>query len=161
MRRKDREITDQTTIDSIIRRSNVIHIAMLDGEYPYIVPMNFGYSFDGQQLRFCMHCAKEGKKLDLLRKNPSVAFELTIDNGLQEGPTPCSYGYLYECVMGRGKVRFADDPAEKTSLLRLIMLHHTGESYEFTKQHASAVEVFVIDVEELTAKAQRPKPLRV
>jgi nitroimidazol reductase NimA-like FMN-containing flavoprotein (pyridoxamine 5'-phosphate oxidase superfamily) len=128
---------------------------------PYIVPMNFGYSFDGQRFTFCMHSAKAGKKLDLLRENPSVAFELMIDGGLEEGKSPCNYGYLYECVMGRGKVRFADDPREKIELLNRIMLQHTGRCFEFTELHASAVEVFVIEAEELTAKAQRPKPVRV
>lgn len=161
MRRKDREITDLQAIDSIIRRCSIIHIAMFDGEYPYIVPMNFGYSFDGQRFTFCMHSAKAGKKLDLLRENPSVAFELMIDGGLEEGKSPCNYGYLYECVMGRGKVRFADDPREKIELLNWIMLQHTGRCFEFTELHASAVEVFVIEAEELTAKAQRPKPVRV
>lgn len=162
MRRKDLEITDPAAIESIIRRCNIIHIAMFDGEYPYVVPMNFGYSFDGRRFTFCMHSTvKASKKLDLLRKNPNVAFELTAGHGIEEGKSPCNYRYLYECVMGKGKVRFASDPAEKIALLNQIMAHHTGREFPFTELHACAVELFVIETEELTAKAQKPRPVRV
>ncbi|HWQ59163.1 MAG TPA: pyridoxamine 5'-phosphate oxidase family protein [Clostridia bacterium] len=161
MRRKDREITDLREIERIIRRCMSIRIAMLDGEYPYIVPMNFGYAFEGEKLRISMHSAKAGKKIDLLRANPRVAFELCVEKGLEDGKSPCNYGYLYECVMGRGTIRFVEDPAEKVALLALLARHQTGRDFAFTELHAGTVEVLVLEVEELSAKAQKPKPIRV
>ena len=62
MRRAEKEITDRAQIDSIIQEAGVCRIGLVDGDEAYIVPMNFGYA-DG-----CLwfHCAKEGRKMDLV-----------------------------------------------------------------------------------------------
>lgn len=42
MRRRDREITDKQEILEVMRKCDVCRIALHDGDYPYIVPLNFG-----------------------------------------------------------------------------------------------------------------------
>ncbi|HNU36390.1 MAG TPA: pyridoxamine 5'-phosphate oxidase family protein, partial [Methanomassiliicoccales archaeon] len=68
MRKAEREIMDQGELEEVIRRAEVCRLAMVDDGKPYIVPMNFGYR------NGCLyfHCAKEGRKLDVLRENPKV-----------------------------------------------------------------------------------------
>ena len=76
MRRSDREITDLGEILSIINDCKVIHLAMVDDGEPYLLPLNFGYACEGGAFSFFCHSAREGRKLDILRKNPTVAFEM-------------------------------------------------------------------------------------
>ena len=70
MRRTDKEITDRKQINSILDEAVVLHLALVDGEWPYLVPVNFGY----RDKAIYIHCAREGKKLDLARKNDRVVF---------------------------------------------------------------------------------------
>ena len=72
MRRKDREVTNIIEILQIIEKAKVLHLALFDADYPYIVPLHYGYEYKEGILIFYMHCAKEGHKLDLIRSNPNV-----------------------------------------------------------------------------------------
>ena len=65
MRRKDREVTNIIEILQIIEKAKVLHLALFDADYPYIVPLHYGYEYTEGILIFYMHCAKEGYKLDL------------------------------------------------------------------------------------------------
>lgn len=68
MRRKDKEIVSRAECDAVLNEAQVAHVAMVDGEKPYVVAMNFSY--DGRALY--LHCAKEGRKLEILARNPNV-----------------------------------------------------------------------------------------
>lgn len=47
MRRKDREVTELEAVMEIIRQCDVLRLGLADGDYPYIVPMNFGWEEKG------------------------------------------------------------------------------------------------------------------
>ena len=79
MRRKDREVTDQAAIQAILDKAQVLHLAMIDGDRPYVVPMHYGYTLENGRLTLYLHSAKEGRKLDILSKNSAVAFVLETD----------------------------------------------------------------------------------
>lgn len=70
MRRKDREVTDLSQLEEIIGRCDCIHLGLLDGEYPYVVPMNFGYERSGDHFTFYMHAASEGKSWNCSMRIP-------------------------------------------------------------------------------------------
>ena len=66
---------------------------MFDADYPYIVPLHYGYEYKEGILIFYMHCAKEGHKLDLIRSNPNVCIEIESDVELiSGGDVACKYG---------------------------------------------------------------------
>ena len=67
----DREIRDKEIIKAILDMCDVISIGMFDGEYPYVLPVNFGYEFE-EDLIFFTHHAVVGYKNDLIKKNPKV-----------------------------------------------------------------------------------------
>ena len=90
MRRSDREITDLDEILSIINDCKVIHLAMVDDGEPYLLPLNFGYTCEGGAFSFFCHSAREGRKLDILRKNPTVAFEMDCRGGSTSTMSPAS-----------------------------------------------------------------------
>ncbi len=81
MRRKDREITGIGEIEVIISHADICRIALTENNMPYIVAMNFGYS-GGEKKRLYFHCATEGRKIDMIRKNSYVCFQM--DTGSQD-----------------------------------------------------------------------------
>ncbi len=72
MRRSDREITDEKKIAEILDTAKILHLGMVDGGRPYVLPLHYGYEFADGALVFYMHGAKEGRKLEVLRTNPAV-----------------------------------------------------------------------------------------
>lgn len=78
MRRKDREVTDFETILGIIDECNIIRIGLADGDFPYIVPLNFAYTVSDQQIEFYVHGTMAGRKYELMNKNRKCSFEMDI-----------------------------------------------------------------------------------
>ena len=88
MRRKDREITHIHAILDLVSECRVCRLAMTDGGVPYIVPLNYGYEYADGALTFYFHSAKEGRKLEILKKNPMVCLELDGRGELVEDANP-------------------------------------------------------------------------
>lgn len=84
MRRKDREIKCLDDIFSVVENCAVVHVAMVDGGKPYVVALNFGFERRGGSLILYLHSAQEGKKMDILRKNPNVVFLLVCETDPSE-----------------------------------------------------------------------------
>ena len=158
MRRKDREVTNTEDILHIIDQTTVLRLGLFDDEYPYIVPMNFGYTFSDGTLNFYMHCAREGHKLDLIRKNPHVCIELEGDTeAISGGDVACRYGTVYSSVIGRGTARLLEGEEERLRGLHLIMAHMTGRSFDISGRMIGGLEIIEVTVPDFTAKA-RKKP---
>jgi len=155
MRRTDREITDLREIEAIIARTRYLHLGMFDGDYPYVVPLHYGYELKDGRLTFFAHCAQEGHKLDCLRANDRVFVELDRGEEVVAGDVPCEYGALFESVMGRGKATLLTDDSEKAAALACLMKTQTGQDHEISEKMTSMVTVIRIDVESFTAKARR------
>lgn len=157
MRRKDREVTDIRQIESIIEKAKVVHIGMIDGGTPYVVPMQYGYVFTDGALTLYLHGAKEGRKIDCIKKNPNVFIELETDIApISGGDIPCKYSSAYASVMGDGTAEIVEDPKEKVFGLESIMKTQTGKAFTVSEEMAAAVSVIKISVPRVTAKS-RPR----
>ncbi|MGI5074094.1 pyridoxamine 5'-phosphate oxidase family protein [Treponema vincentii] len=157
MRRTDREVTDNRQIQSIIEQAKVVHIGMIDNDRPYVVPMQYGFVFADGQLTLYVHCAKEGRKLDIIKKNPRVFIELETEAAIiSGGDIPCKYGSEYASVMGDGTVVVVEDVAEKIFGLQLLMKTQTGRDFDISEQMTKSVTVLRIDVPHVTAKSRTP-----
>ena len=157
MRRKDREITRIEDILSIVDRAKVLRLGLFDDNFPYIVPLHFGYEYAEGKLIFYMHSAKEGHKLDLIRRKQNVCIELDCDTELiPGGDIPCSYSSSFASLIGRGLAEIVDDEQEKVRGLYLLMKNQTGREFEITTQMASAVAVIKVVVCDFSAKS-KPK----
>ena len=155
MRRKDRQITDLEAIRAILDKAKVLHLAMIDGDRPYVVPMNYGYALADGWLTLYLHGAKEGRKLDVLQQNDRVAFVLETDvSPVSGGDIPCKYGEAYASVMGEGRAVLLTDSAEKMAALSILMKTQTGRDFAFTPAMTDAVAVLRLDVDNFTAKAR-------
>ena len=155
MRRIDRAVTDDQQITSIIEQAKVVHIGMIDNDRPYMVPMQYGFVFCDGKLTLYVHCAKEGRKLDILKKNPCVFIELETNVAIiSGGDVPCKYGSEYASVMGEGTAVIVEDVAEKILGLQLMMKTQSGRDFDITEQMATSVTVLRIDVPYVTAKCR-------
>ena len=155
MRRKDRQITEIEAIRAILDKAKVLHLAMIDGARPYVVPMNYGYALADGRLTLYLHGAKEGRKLDVLQQNDRVAFVLETDvSPVSGGDIPCKYGEAYASVMGEGRAVLLTDSAEKMAALSILMKTQTGRTFSFTPEMTDGVAVIRIDVDSFTAKAR-------
>lgn len=159
MTRRERQITDIGEIIKILDKSKVAHVGMIDGDEPYVVPMNYGYIMDGEKLTLYLHGATQGRKLDVMRANPKVFFEAVCDVVPFEGDVACKYGVTYASIMGRGTAELVEDVEEKKLGLSVLMKTQTGKDFSFDDKLTTVVSVIRIDVLEYTAK-HRPAPKR-
>ena len=153
MTRREREITDRSEIIDILDRCMIVHLGLVDGDEPYVVPMNYGYTMEEDgELTLYLHGATQGRKLDLMKKNPKVFIEMECDVAPFEGDVACRYGTAYKSLMGRGIAELIDDPEEKMRCLSLFMKTQTGRDFEFNEKLVKVVSIIKIHVKEYTAK---------
>lgn len=151
MRRKDREITDFQEIINIIKQCDVCRIALNDGDFPYIVPLNFGLDVQGEQVFFYFHCAMEGKKLDLIARDNRAAFEMDCDHNfiLYEERMSCTMGYA--SVMGHGTIETVPEE-DKYQALKILMRQYHAEDFQFNTDMMKVTTVLKMTVTDMTAK---------
>jgi nitroimidazol reductase NimA-like FMN-containing flavoprotein (pyridoxamine 5'-phosphate oxidase superfamily) len=157
MTKRERQITDENQIKAILDTAGVLHLGLSVNDEPYVVPMNYGYTMENGKLVLYLHSALRGKKLDMLRANSRVFFEMDCDRVPFEGKLPCQYGLAYSSVMGRGTARIVEDVEEKKRAMTILMKTQTQKDFTFEDRLVSIVAVIRIDVAEYTAK-HRPLP---
>ncbi len=148
MRRSDREISDLKSIEAILQQASVCRLALSDENRPYIVPMNFGYR--DKVLYF--HSAGEGRKIEILQKNPHVCFEFDVGHELVIAEKACDYGMKYQSVIGFGTAAMINDNDEKKSALAIIMNQYAGGRYEFDDAAVAKTAVFKVEIHSMTGK---------
>ncbi len=150
MRRKQNEVTDINEIINIINNCDVIRVGMSVNNEPYIVPMNFGFE-DGC---FYFHGAKEGHKINMIKVNPKVCFELDTDHRMIDGSDrACDWTMKYASVMGNGTMHIVEDPAEKREALDILMRQYGGkESYEYSDRMIERIGIMKLVVSDMVGK---------
>lgn len=149
MRRKEKQIEDTELLTEILREATVCRIGMIDGDKPYIVPMNYGYS-DG-----CLyfHSAKKGKKIDLLRNDNYVCFETETRLETVRGKDACKWGMKYLSVIGYGRVTFLEKKEDKVLGLNAIMEQNApGEKWRYNERGLDKTLVLKLKIESMTGK---------
>ena len=157
MTKREFEVTDPVEIQKILQESKILHLGLIDEGTLYIVPMNYGYTFENGKIILYLHSAVEGYKLDVIGKNATCCFEMECGVEPFAGKIACQYGVAYYSLMGRGKAVIVDDVAEKEKAMALLMKAQTGKDFEFDEKLVSIVSVIRLDIDEYTAK-HRPAP---
>jgi hypothetical protein len=153
MRKKKREIGNPAEVEAILEAGHVLHLAMcVDGE-PYVVPLNYGYANGA----IWLHGATEGKRIDMIRANGRVAFNVIGYEELKRADDPCKYGAYYESVSGTGRAVIVEDEEEKRAGLEALMSHYEDGPFEFPDDIVAITGLVRIDIETLTGKRLLPK----
>lgn len=149
MRKADREIRDRAAIRALMEEFLVCRIGLADGLTPYVVPINFGL---GENCLY-LHCATEGRKLDILRKNDRVCFEMDLLREIKQAPEACGWSARYESVIGFGRAVVLTDIEEKRRGLDMIMDHYGAkEPFRYPDDTLARTTVIRIDITEVTGK---------
>lgn len=154
MRRRDREVTDLTELLKIIDACEVLRLGLADGAVPYIVPVNFAYTFDGETLCFYIHGAKAGRKYALMQRCGVCAFEMDLPLQMECFLERGSVTMHYKSVMGTAAIAFLEGEEKQDAVENILM-----QRYEMTRHfayHKSTLErtaVAKLTVQELSAKA--------
>jgi uncharacterized protein len=154
MRRTDRELRDPAETRAILDQADVIHLALADNDTPYLVTMNFGIRREGP-LALYVHCAHEGRKIDMLRRNNRVCFSVDVGREVfqAEKGTSCGYSMRYRSVVGSGRMTFVTDPSEKLAGLTAVMDHYfPGTQHRFGEKMVGQTTIIRLDVEEISGK---------
>ncbi len=154
MRRSDREVTDFSNLEQIIQQCDVCRLGLSENNTPYVVPLNFGYEINDGRLTLFFHCAKEGKKLNILQVNPNVCFEMDCRHELVEKENACSYSMKYESIIGNGKAEILFNMQEKNKALSKIMEKYTHRTdFQFDPGMVEKITVFQVVSQDFTGKS--------
>lgn len=151
MRRKDREIKDFDKILQIMRQCDSCVLALNDDGFPYMVPLNFGMNIENGQLYLYFHCAMQGKKMDLIRKDNRATFEMDCDHNFILYDKRMSCTMDYSSVIGHGLIEFVEDK-KKYEALKVLMRQYHAEDFLFNTDMIKVTTVLKMKVLDITGK---------
>ena len=153
MRRKDREVTDFGRLVDIIGQCHVLRLGLADGDFPYIVPVNFGYTVRGEEVRFYIHGAMAGRKYELLTKNPYCSFEMDVPLKLDCVDKTRSVTMRYRSLMGRARARLLEGEEKQRAMDGAIMARYEEtRRFDYNRAAAAHTAVWELTVLEMTGK---------
>jgi nitroimidazol reductase NimA-like FMN-containing flavoprotein (pyridoxamine 5'-phosphate oxidase superfamily) len=148
LRRKEKEISDKKEIVEIVRKAQTCRIGLCDDDQPYVFPVNCGY----KEGFLYFHSAQEGRKIEIIKKNPKVCFQMDVDQEIIPAEKACDWSIRYRSVMGFGNAEFVNSPEEKKEALDTIMLHYSSREYMFTESSLNSVCIVRICIDKMTGK---------
>ena len=149
MRKTNQEIGDLAIVDEIIKKSHICRIAMMDGDQAYVLAFNYGY----EENCLYIHSATKGKKLDLLRINPKVGFEIDDSVSLITHESACKWSTTFRSLVGSGELEVISDSSQKIKGLDIIMRHHGASGkLEYGDKHVDAMVILKLTIKELCGK---------
>ena len=142
------EIIDINEIEGIIKRALCCRIGLTANDEPYVVPVCFGY----EENTLYFHGALTGWKVELIKKNNRVCFEMDTDVEVVKAEEPCDWGMKYRSVIGTGRACILENDEEKSHGLNVIMRQYAKENFSFPKSKLDAVLVVRVDIDSITGK---------
>ena len=141
---------DRKQIEQVIKEAYFCQVAFSLDDQPYVVPLNFGYA-DGC---FYFHSKQKGRKIELLKANPKVGFNLQsriepIHD--KEKAENCTLRYL--SVLGSGVMTLIEDDSEKRQALDRICEQYDMQPYDYSEKMMGATALIRLDVMEMVGKA--------
>lgn len=114
--------------------------------------MNYGYK-KGSKPALFLHSAKKGKKIEIIKRNNVVCFQMSIDHKLGKTHVRCNCGMNYKSVVGLGRISFITDKEEKIEALNNIVDRYTKkEKNIFDEKYVSITTVLRVDIDEISGK---------
>ena len=152
MRRSEREIKDQETIQAILGQSQVGRMATINRKgYPVIKPLNYLYQ-DG---KIYFHSSQKGEKMADIRRGSPVCFEVDqpVAYVSARGPA-CSASYYYRSVVIKGKAALVNSRKKKRKVLEDLMEKYQPEGgyAGIGDEILAKTAVIEISIEEMTGK---------
>jgi nitroimidazol reductase NimA-like FMN-containing flavoprotein (pyridoxamine 5'-phosphate oxidase superfamily) len=152
VRQSKKEIRDKEIIIDLLNTAHVGRLGTVTGNgYPMVKPLNFVYAAGN----IYFHTAKEGEKIDDIRRNNRVCFEVDQPIALVKSTgSPCRAEYLYRSVIIRGRAHIVEEPGEQLDALKKLMGKYQPEGGygEFSAEKLKITGIVRIAIEEMTGK---------
>lgn len=148
MRKKEKEVTDVSVMESQLRKAEIMRLAFCDADEPYVVPVCFAYK-DGT---IFVHSAKEGRKLEIIKRSKRVCFEVD-DYKIVRKELPCKWTIDYTSVIGLGDATLVEEGEAKREALDAIMAHYgASPPFDYSEGALSKMLIIRIAVRSMTCK---------
>lgn len=154
MRRSDREIKEFDKLVEVMRKCDVCRLALNDGEYPYILPLNFGMQVVDGQVVLYFHGASEGYKYEVIARDNRAGFEMDCSHRLVTDEVRQSCTMEYESVIGKGHVEVITEYDKMKEALDILMAHYHKEEFHYNKAVIPRTTVMKLTVEHMSGKAR-------
>ncbi|HSL94127.1 MAG TPA: pyridoxamine 5'-phosphate oxidase family protein [Bacillota bacterium] len=154
IRRQDR-LLDVESQYALLHEGKVGYLALVDEKQPYIVPLN--YFLEENMIYF--HCALEGRKLDIIARNPRFCFAVSEMDEVKTGPTACDFGTYYRSVLAYGHAHIIREEPTKTDILTKLTHKYCPPGMTFTPvtpERAAATLLVALEIEKLDGKSRQP-----
>ncbi|MEG0367289.1 MAG: pyridoxamine 5'-phosphate oxidase family protein [Coprobacillus sp.] len=160
MRRFDREIIDPVIINAMMKEFDTLYLGLIDGDYPYVVPVNFGYMMKDDQLLLYIHTSKQGHKIDLIHKSQNVSVTFSRFNDFPDKKYKMHY-HDYRSVMAKGHIHLIEPDKDFNKYKQAFELLYTCNHREvkpLDKEHLPPMNIYeiVCDMKDVTAKSEFP-----
>lgn len=154
MRRKDKEIVDKNILMNILIKSIHGRLGLSLHGRPYVIPISFVYEPGNEEVSgtIYIHSAPEGKKIDIIKKNVHVCFQVDNNISVVRGDTPCNWGMKYQSVICTGEATIVDNFDEKKRVLMLFADKYTGVSSGIMDKAIHGTLLIRIDIRSITGK---------
>ena len=157
MRRSDRARDRSFAFDVIDRCGHGVAALSTGGEGPYCIPLSLVRV--GDDLFF--HCALEGRKLDLLRRDPRVCVTF-VGEDTPVFLEPAMYSTYFQSAIVTGTAQEVTGEAEKIAALRALCRKLTPDRMDgfdaAVSKSLKVTSVWRISMEEVTGKAKLRRP---
>ncbi|GLC28773.1 pyridoxamine 5'-phosphate oxidase family protein [Clostridium omnivorum] len=150
MRKKQREITEEESIEILNNGEYGILATIGENGYTYATPLSYVYYNDA----IYFHCAVEGSKLDNIKYNEKVSF--CVVGKTKVLPDKFSTEYESAIVFGRATIIEKEEKIEiLTALIEKYSPDFKKEGLEYIERAAGATSVVKIGIDRITGKARR------
>ena len=149
MRRFKQQISEDECKEVLKNEPRGVLALVGDDGYPYAIPLNHWYSEKDNKLYF--HCAKEGKKLDSIRKCDKVSFCVMDEGYRNEG----EWALNIKSVVAFGKMRIVEDEEKKKEICINLTRKFTDDEDFLEHELTNAfprVCCLEIEIEHMTGK---------
>ena len=93
---------NETQINNLLISQSIGRLGCVNGKNPYIIPVT--YAFDGKNIFGQM---REGMKLDIMRKNPNICFQVDMINNMANWQSVILTGVFQE-LKGKEAIKARD-----------------------------------------------------
>ncbi len=135
-------------IERILRANSVGRLGLCQDGDVYVVPLNHCY----RRGRLILHCGFTGRKLDMLRSNSRVCYEVDSCAGMPADHSKAACAVHYESVICFGRAWEVEDVAERARMLTAFRRHFEGEGRgRIELERAAECNVIEMKIERMTA----------
>lgn len=145
-------ILNKEQIDNILHSQTICRLACCDGKKPYVVPISFYY--DG---KYVYGQTQEGKKVQIMRKNPNICLQTDIINSM--------HNYQSVCIFGRFEELKSDEASKTLKQMQERIMTMMSRSRVHKFEHDTNAEIpesgfakiimFRISIDEITGRYER------